>query len=170
MTNIWVIADTHFGHRNILNFTHYDGSLIRGAVFKTIEEHDESIVANWNRVVAPADHVYHLGDVVINKRSLPIIKRLNGHKRLVMGNHDIFAIEDYLAAGFEKIHGVRVWPKHNLVFSHIPLHPESLKLRRWKNIHGHLHTGMVMRNGEPDPSYECVSCEHLNYTPKLVMT
>jgi len=170
MTNIWVISDTHFGHRNILNFKRYDGSLIRGAVFKTIEEHDETLVENWNRVVGISDHVYHLGDVVINKRSLPIIRRLNGHKRLVLGNHDIFTVEQYLEVGFEKIYGVRVWPKHGLLFSHIPVHPESLKLRGWKNIHGHLHAGVVLRGGIPDPAYECVSCEHTNYTPRLVMT
>lgn len=41
MTNIWVIEDTHFGHNNILKFTRRGSeTLIRGAIFKTIEEHD----------------------------------------------------------------------------------------------------------------------------------
>lgn len=169
MTNIWVIADTHFGHRNILTFRRKDGTLIRGALWNSIEDHDRSLIQNWNNVVAPQDHVYHLGDVVINKKSLGIVRELNGHKRLCLGNHDIFPVEAYLAAGFEKVYGVRVWPGHNLIFSHIPLHPDSLRQRSWKNIHGHLHDNVVYSDGTPDASYECVSVERIAYQPKLIM-
>lgn len=170
MTRIWVIADCHFGHHNILNFRDDKGELIRGKVFRDIEHHDNSIIDNINSVVAPPDHLYILGDVCINKKSLGQIRRLNGHKRLVMGNHDIFRVEEYLEAGFEKISGVRVWPKYNLIFSHVPLHPNSLKSRGWLNIHGHYHSNVVLdQNGHPDPLYRCVSCEQMNYTPTLLM-
>jgi len=165
MTNIFVIADTHFGHRNILTFKDREGNLIRGSHFKTIEEHDEALVANWNATVQPMDHVYHLGDVVINKRSLDIIHRLAGHKRLVLGNHDIFPVETYLAAGFEKVYGVRVFPAHGLIFSHIPLHPNSLVERGWKNIHGHMHNNKL----DDEVHYQCVSVEHTEYKPLLLM-
>jgi len=164
MTNIWVIADTHFGHRNILTFTDKEGKLIRGAIFKTIEEHDETLIANWNELVGPQDHVYHLGDVVINKKSLEIVKRLNGHKRLVFGNHDIFDYKKYIEAGFEKVYGVRVFPKHNYIFTHIPLHPSCLASRGWINVHGHTHSNIIN-----EPGYMCVSVEQTNYRPLLLM-
>lgn len=165
LTNIWVTADTHYGQKSLLRFTDDKGELIRGKIFKTIEEHDETLVDNWNKLVRPHDHVYHLGDVVMNKHFLPIVKRLNGHKRLVMGNHDIFDTELYLECGFEKVCGVRVWPKHGLIFSHIPLHPESLKGRGWKNIHGHTHHNKM----EDTELYQCVSVEQTDYKPVLIM-
>lgn len=170
LTRIFVSADLHFGHANILKFTDQKGELIRGKVFKDIEEHDEMVIKWHNEIVKPEDHWYCLGDVVINKKSLRHIVRLNGHKRLVMGNHDIFKAEDYLNAGFEKLCAARVWPKHNLVFSHIPLHPDSLKSRGWTNIHGHTHSNIILdQNGYPDSRYRCVSLEQINYRPILLM-
>ena len=40
--------------------------------FDTPEEMDEFMVKAWNDKVKPTDKVYHLGDVVINKKSLSI--------------------------------------------------------------------------------------------------
>ena len=184
MTRIWTSSDHHFRHRNILTFTTgYDGDkdsgeLIRGKIFKDIDEHDNKIVEFHNELVRPEDHVYLLGDVAINKGGLEFVKRLNGHKRLVRGNHDIFEDRLYYEAGIEKIFGVRVWPKHNIIMSHIPLHPDSISSRGWTNVHGHLHQNRVMLSGfeyngdlldAPDIRYRCVSLEHTNYRPILLM-
>lgn len=170
MTNIWVASDHHFGHNNILKFTDDSGELIRGKVFKTIEEHDTKIIDWHNELVRSEDHVYFLGDVVINKKFLSYIKFMNGHKRLVRGNHDIFKTQQYLDAGFNEIYGVRVWPKHGYIFSHVPLHPDCLRSRNWKNIHGHLHQGWVrLPEGTTDGRYTNVSLEHTNYRPHLLM-
>lgn len=161
-----VSSDLHLGHSNILRFTDKKGELIRGKVFSSIEEHDEMIIQWHNEIVKPQDHWYCLGDVVINKKSLKHIKRLNGHRRLVMGNHDIFRVEDYLEAGFEKIYGSRTWPKHGLIFTHIPLHPASLESRGWINVHGHTHNNrMVDQHGHPDDHYRPTSLEQINYRP-----
>lgn len=166
MPNTFFISDTHFSHANILTFKRDDGSPLRN--FTSIEDHDDHICEQWNKTVRPSDHIYHLGDVVINRRYLSIISKLNGHKRLVRGNHDIFKTAEYLPY-FEEIYGVRVFD--NLLFSHIPIHPQSLS--RFKgNVHGHLHDRSVLKEpddiwGEylPDPRYLCVSCEQVNYTP-----
>lgn len=160
----WVIADTHFGHANIINFKREDGSPLRP--FKTIEEHDEIMIARWNEVVKPYDRVYHLGDFCINRKSMSVGLRLNGKKRLVRGNHDVFKTAEYLEIGFEEIYGVKVFPKQDLILSHIPLHPDSLNSRDWTNIHGHLHAGTVKTlAGHPDTRYCCVSVEHTDYRP-----
>ena len=169
MTKIWVISDTHFGHSNILNFKDDSGSCIRGSLFENIEQHDEALIKNWNNLVKPQDHVYHLGDVVLARRNLEIVKRLNGHKRLVRGNHDIFKTAEYQAVGFEEIYGVRVFPaspqRVGAILSHIPIHSDSLP--RWgRNIHGHLHQNSVrLPDGSLDPRYICVSVEHTDYCP-----
>lgn len=125
---IWVTSDTHFGHANIIEYCHRP--------FVDADEMDFRLVDNWNACVKPSDHVYHLGDVAMRKSSLEVVKRLHGHKRLVMGNHDIFTVQDYLAAGFEKIMAMRVL--NGLLFTHVPVHPDSMGRFR-ANVHGHTH-------------------------------
>lgn len=76
----WFTSDTHFGHKKI--------ALIRG--FADADEMDNTLVANWNRQVAPSDTVFHLGDLSFMKTepTLEVLKRLNGKIKLVPGNHD----------------------------------------------------------------------------------
>lgn len=151
------ISDTHFGHENILSFKDENGRLIRP--FGTVEAMDEIMVQNWNDRVRPQDRVYHLGDVVMNRRCLPILKRLNGKKVLIKGNHDIFKLKDYTPY-FEDIRAYKIFPKHGIICSHIPVHAGQMQ-GRWKlNVHGHLHHNVL-----PDPSYRNVCVEQIAYTP-----
>src|SRR5438874_133947 len=47
------------------------------------------MIANHNRVVGVADHAYFLGDVGFRRATLAaVLPRLNGKKRLILGNHD----------------------------------------------------------------------------------
>ena len=87
--NTFLISDTHFGHKNILSFKRNDGTSLRPA-FNSIEEHDEFLIDNWNKVVSPTDKIYHLGDVGFYNVSklLEVMSRLNGRKVLIKGNHD----------------------------------------------------------------------------------
>jgi calcineurin-like phosphoesterase family protein len=150
------ISDTHFSHSNILKFKRADGSPLRD--FESIEEMDEFMVDNWNRVVRSVDRVYHLGDVAIKRDGLKILSRLNGKKVLIKGNHDIFKIKDYLPY-FYDIRAYKVMVDEGIICSHIPIHPDSLS--RWKlNLHGHLHANTI-----DDPRYRSVCVEQTNYTP-----
>ena len=119
------------------------------------------MVRMWNEIVAPHDRVYHLGDVVINRRCLPILDRLNGKKVLIRGNHDIFRLEDYTPY-FEDIRGYKVLSKERIIMSHIPVHPSQLE--RWKaNVHGHLHSNVL-----DDPRYINVCVEQTEFKPILL--
>ena len=82
MSEIWLTSDSHFGHSREFLYGP------RG--FKNIEEHDEAIIQNWNSLVKPDDVVYHLGDVMLNddEHGLKCLQRLNGHIRMLRGNHD----------------------------------------------------------------------------------
>lgn len=146
MTNTFFISDTHFGHKNIITFTDNAGKLIRP--FDSVEEMDETMVENWNKVVKADDKVYHLGDVAINQKALPILDRLNGRKTLVAGNHDIFYTKKYKKY-FENIRGYKMYPKYGIVMSHIPIHPAQLEHRFKFNVHGHLHSNHIMLNSNP---------------------
>lgn len=164
----WVAADPHFSHSNILGFKREDG-VTPLRPFKDIEEHDESLIRNWNGVVAKTDRVYLLGDVAFHPRVFhSVIPRLNGRICLVPGNHEPPKMRKYYDL-FDDVRGYVV--KKGLIMSHIPIHPGSLS--RWNiNIHGHLHANRVgeLRGGagtmEYDPRYVCVSMEHINFTPK----
>ena len=157
MSRTFVIADTHFSHRGICKFLRPDGTKLRPWDHTDGEEGmDKALINNWNKVVKLDDKVYHLGDVAMNRRALPLLYHLNGRKVLVKGNHDLFKLDEYKLY-FEEIYGV-VGLKE-MVFSHIPLHPASVK--RWGvNVHGHTHAGNIA-----DPAYICVSVEQINYTP-----
>lgn len=79
---IWFTSDTHFGHKNSLRYC--------GRPFLTVEACDEYMVERWNALVKPEDTIYHLGDVAMHtKPMLRLMKRLNGHKILIIGNHDL---------------------------------------------------------------------------------
>lgn len=45
---------THFNHTNIIRFC--------SRPFKDVEHMNETLIANWNRVVGPDNIVFHLGD------------------------------------------------------------------------------------------------------------
>ena len=179
---IFVCSDQHFHHANIYSFVDAKGERIRKE-FANVQEGDRAMVERWNAVVTPQDHVYTLGDVTMGN-NLSLIKELQGHKRLVLGNHDKCDVRQYREAGFQKVYSSRQFDKWCLL-THIPVHPQSLP-RGGINIHGHLHRGVVIRrisalpsddpaliddNGEiasPDPRYKCVCVEQIEYTPVLL--
>lgn len=166
MVKTFVISDTHFGHEATCTvFKRGDGTPLRP--FSTAEEMDEVMVERWNSVVNAEDKVYHLGDVTMKKPHLKIIRRLNGRKTLIMGNHDIFNTKEYIDAGFENVRAYRVLKAksgENVILSHIPIHESCLGRFKF-NIHGHLHINLL-----PDERYINVSVEQIDYTPLDIQT
>lgn len=166
MTRTWLISDTHFGHVGVTKFLRDDGTKLRP--WDNIEEMDEALVQNWNKVVGVKDRVYHLGDVVMNRRHIHTLGRLNGRIKLIKGNHDIFKAEDYLPY-VDDILSYHVLD--GCLLSHIPVHQGSLR-RFGCNIHGHLHYGRVLINEKHgyiksniDLRYHNVACEMIDFTP-----
>ena len=168
MAAVFLVSDTHFGHAGVCRFTDsVTGEKIRP--WTDPAEMDEEMVKRWNETVRPNDKVYHLGDVVINRKALSIMSRLNGDKVLIRGNHDIFRDEEYRQY-FRELRAYHVM--YGMILSHIPIHEQSLG-RFGTNIHGHLHTGRVQIrgfNGKPmgiDPRYHCVCVEQTDFRPIL---
>ena len=166
MPSVFLTSDTHFGHAGVCRFTCDDG-VTKIRPWTDPNEMDEEMVKRWNDTVKPNDKVYHLGDVVINRRCLSILHRLNGDKVLIKGNHDIFKLSDY-TPHFRDIRGYHVM--NNIILSHVPVHPDSFGRFR-ANIHGHLHQRRVMCEvwGEYgiDPRYFNVSVEQTDFKPIL---
>ena len=169
MPAVFLVSDTHFGHAGVCRFTRNDG-VTKLRPWDSAEEMDEEMIRRWNDRVRPKDKVYHLGDVVINRKALPILNRLNGDKVLIRGNHDIFKDEDYTPY-FRSLRGYHVM--NGMILSHIPVHPESLG-RFGVNIHGHTHANRVMRDlatcgrlDVVDTRYHCVCVEQTDFAPIL---
>ena len=176
MPAVFLVSDTHFGHAGVCRFTRADGCTPLRP-WDDPDEMDEAMVKAWNERVKPTDKVYHLGDVVINRKSLAIMHRLNGDKVLIRGNHDIFKDIDY-REHFRELRAYHVM--NGLILSHIPVHPESLG-RFGTNVHGHTHanrvrkargvdarTGEILYSDEIDPRYHNVSVEQLpDFAPIL---
>lgn len=163
MPATWLVSDTHFGHNGVCKFLGKDG-FTKLRPWDNPEDMDEEMIRRWNERVRPQDKVYHLGDVVINRRALKTLKRLNGDMVLIKGNHDIFRLEEYTEY-FRDVRGYHVL--NGMILSHIPVHEESLG-RFGVNIHGHLHDRRVMLNGEIDVRYHCVCVEHTDFAPILL--
>ena len=162
MPAVFLTSDTHFGHTGVCRFTRNDG-VTKLRPWTDPDEMDEEMVKRWNETVRPNDKVYHLGDVVINRKALKIMHRLNGDKVLIRGNHDIFRDDDY-REHFRELRAYHVM--NGMILSHIPLHTDSLG-RFGTNIHGHLHANRVMLDKNIDPRYHCVCVEQTDYRPIL---
>ena len=161
MPAVFLVSDTHFGHAGVCRFLREDGTKLRP--WDSPEEMDEYMVEAWNKKVRPNDKVYHLGDVVINRRALKILALLNGDKVLIRGNHDIFRDTEYRHY-FREIRAYHVM--NGMILSHIPIHSDSLG-RFGTNIHGHLHSNRVMKDGVVDSRYHCVCVEQTDFAPIL---
>lgn len=75
-------SDLHFGHNNIIKYSNRP--------FSSVGDMNEGLIRNWNAVVKPDDTVWYLGDLSFSKynETKNILRRLNGRKHLIMGNHD----------------------------------------------------------------------------------
>lgn len=165
MSTIWFSSDPHFHHKNIIEYGERP--------FSDVAEMNEYIVDTHNKFVKPPDHWYCLGDVTMERdnqgRGLGIVTRMNGHKRLILGNHDHYAMKHYLLV-FEKVMAMNVLDR--IRFTHIPIHPLSMG-GCIANVHGHIH-----QRKSPDPvlqvtdkgqvlvkPYVNISLEVTNYRP-----
>jgi len=157
---VFLISDTHFSHNNIIRYEYRP--------FKDTNEMDEYMIEKWNSVVSDNDLVFHLGDVCISgaKRAESILKKLNGRKILIEGNHDHFSRTKWRKLGFEPYK--RYFYKDYLL-THIPVDKTPLRIAVEEgflkgNIHGHTHS----QNQHLDKElYKCCCVELIAYTPIL---
>lgn len=158
MGNIYVISDTHFNHKNIIEYCNRP--------FKTVESMNEALINNWNGVVKPEDTVICLGDFALANKdeTVALGQKLNGHKILILGNHDHLTRSAYEEAGFENIIGEQVifdFEKYGRIqFSHHRVPDEN---SHYINLYGHQHDKPT-----DDEHHRCVSVEMINYTPILL--
>jgi len=133
----YFIADLHFGHQNALSFDNRP--------FKTIEEHDSTLITNWNNTVGLDDDIYVLGDISWHSttKTISIFKQLNGRKHLIIGNHDHKLLKNReLQQEFVEIASYKELDIGNgniCVLSHYPIPCFNRHYYGAYHLYGHVH-------------------------------
>ena len=137
---IWLTADEHYWHDNIL--------IYENRPWKNAKAMNHAIIQKHNSVVKDGDVVYHLGDI------FPFIKRdrkdtmrnllssLAGTHHLILGNHEELDPFDYEDIGFVTIH--TALDIGDFILIHDPAKSRVKKDRRWAC--GHVH-GLFLIQG-----------------------
>ena len=136
---MFFIADTHFGHKNVLKLC--------DRPFETIEEMNETFIANWNARVTGRDTVYVVGDMFFRcDDPESILRRLHGKKHLLVGNHDSSWMNKVdVGKYFKSVELMTITSDgaHAVTLCHYPLlswkHAKSSYM-----IHGHIHSNTDM--------------------------
>lgn len=161
MAIFWT-SDTHYGHDRVRDYSHRP--------FSSLEEMHETLINNWNHVVSPRDQIYHLGDFVFDKAggdlTATILKRLNGHKHLIRGNHDQrnkwLTHPNRITGGFETIRDYAEI-KHEgykITLCHYAFAVWSSSHFGAINLHGHSHGSRQGNSQQLDVGVDC-----WDYTP-----
>lgn len=156
MPKVFVIADTHFYHGNIINY--------ENRPFNSIDDMNKKIINNWNQIVSKNDKVFHLGDVSFGNKdeTKDIIQRLNGNKTLIIGNHDKSNLKYWLDIGFNDVSKYPIIYKDFLIMSHEP--PEYFqKDTPYTYLYGHVHSTPMYKTITQNTA--CVSIERWGYKP-----
>ena len=96
-------ADNHFRHKNIQIYC-------PDRPGPGIEKHDKEQTDGWNSVVTSVDRVTVCGDFAFADIDViaAILKKLNGEKHLIVGNHDKHPWADYIRAGFASVQRYKI--------------------------------------------------------------
>lgn len=139
----WITSDLHFGHTNIMKFC----PVTRAKYNNDVNYMNELMVAEWNSLVQPDDLVYILGDVAFLPalQATEYMRRCNGRKILVKGNHDKKLVNDKkFCSCFESIHDYLEINYDNafIVLFHYPIFDHNGAGRGSIMLHGHKHGGV----------------------------
>ncbi len=153
---IFLIADTHFGHENIIKY--------ENRPFDDLKDMDEVMIKKWNSVVGKDDIVYHLGDVSFynKEKTKAIISRLNGKKILIKGNHDKDSNQWWRDVGFFEVSEYPIILNEWVILQHTP--PTYInEAMPYYYIYGHVHNTEMYQTITKTSA--CVCVERWDYTP-----
>lgn len=160
-------SDTHFGHANIIRFCNRP--------FQNVEEMNEVLIENWNKVVSKGDTIFHLGDFAFGGSSVwnSIIPRLNGHINLIIGNHDRKNLRQGYMSYFDMVvPQLQIEIEDNSIYlNHYPFLCYGGSYRGVWQLFGHVHSGPqadgldISRLRVLLPTQYDVGVDNNNFTP-----
>ena len=164
---IWFTADSHIGHRNIIKYCKRP--------FSDVEEMNETLISNWNKVVGKDDFVFHLGDFSVGGAAewTSLLDSLNGRIFLVLGNHDMNNVDQGFMRRFEDVSMQMLISigKQRVYLNHYPFLCYGGAYRGTWQLFGHVHISSCM-SGLDSPRLQMlfprqydVGVDNNNYTP-----
>ena len=105
--------------------------------------------------------MYIVGDFGATGYEAEVLSKLNGHKFLVKGNHDLMSNEAYRRAGFDEVYDHPMIMDGFWIVSHDALYVNANM--PYANIFGHVHNNPIIK--DYSKQHFCVSAERIAYTP-----
>ena len=94
--SVFLTADSHFSDSRCMVGRHRP--------FETVDEMNETIITNWNALVAPDDVAYHLGDFATTEADVErFAPQLNGEIHLLIGNWEWQMDRELLRRNFAEV-------------------------------------------------------------------
>ena len=153
--NTFCIGDNHFFHKNIIKY--------ENRPFDSVESMNEEMIKRWNSVVNNKSKVIIFGDWIFgSKKNIEnIAKQLNGHKILILGNHDGYSPAYYYSIGVEEVSNYPIVINNFIICSHEPLYVNDNM--PYINLYAHVHGNNMYKTISENSA--CLSAERWNYTP-----
>lgn len=105
-------------------------------LFSDVYSYADFIIDNWNRFTNPDEIVFIVGDIGhYCQKTIEVLQRLNGHKLLILGNHDTSWGNTVFSCGCF----VGVYKAFDLESIHIQHIPEPITTSYTWYVHGHHH-------------------------------
>ena len=161
------ISDLHFGHSNVIQFDKRP--------FSDREEMDNVMIHLWNTRVDENDNVYILGDFCYRSEHTAdwYLKKLRGHKHLIIGNHEGTILNDDKAMSYfetvEKMLHISDGDKQ-ICLCHFPIAGWNGYHKGHWHIYGHIHNKVdeiyyfMNKTGRALNAAACIN----NYTPSSI--
>lgn len=133
---IYYISDIHFGDIRVFNKC--------SRPFSNLAELELEIIKRWNKKVKSCDVVYILGDIAEDSyiSALDILKKLNGIKYLIIGNHDLKMKDEIKKSRvFESIDFMKLIDDNGrkVCLCHYPIMDWMEFSRGGYHVYGHIH-------------------------------
>jgi len=159
-SNFYFVSDLHIGHKNILKYDNRP--------FNSIEEHDQVIIDNINKVCEENSLLFILGDISMTSDMnylRKLFKQIKCQLVLVKGNHDSHLKESFLKEIFIDVKDyleLKTEQAGKLILSHYPFHSWNGSHRGNIHLYGHVHTTKLDLNGK---SFNVGVCNSPTYSP-----
>lgn len=152
-----------FFHDNIIKHDANNGC----RKFSSIEEHDNLIISNINKVVTPHDNLYFLGDISwgSQEQTVELLKQINCKNLFaIKGNHDGVLKDGKVKKMFQGIYEYKTISDRGqmIVMSHYPIMFYQSQHRGSVLLYGHVH------NTREEKLFQD-ACKHITDTTDIPM-
>lgn len=186
MSEIFTVSDFHYGHLNLCSGVSRWADKSGCRDFATVQDMNEAIIENVNRVVKTDDILWHLGDWSFgNESNILKLRRALRCQNIftILGNHcdrEVWSRPE-VSCQFAGIFGgsgydaivYRYFHNHKVCMSHYPILSWDKKHKGVIHLSGHCHGSMNDWISEHLPNSKMLDCDiggHPEFRPYHFLT